>query len=332
MEAAIVEAADRPGVARLSRVVFVVCPSYHGATLLAVLLNNHSQVSALGDMLPLVRFPDVSCWCGELVDECAFWQGVAERFGVSRPSLLRTRLPVYPWLGERRLEGGLVRLSGNTHLNRAAGRLARTAVDLALPALWRAHPQPPAEFTRSYRSFYEFVAQQHGTSVFVDGQKSSRKAALLAHQFQPDLDVRIVHLLRDPRGFADSSRRHEGAALQESGWLWQDYHRRMATLQTAAPYHLLRYEDLCAHPEQELRRLFEFIGVEPQDVVGPPKQLHKHHGLGNAAVLRFAGDITHDDRWRESLTPPEQHTVLRAAGPLAKQHHYHPVRLAGQPS
>ena len=35
-----------------TRVAFVVCPSFHGATLLALLLNNHSQISALGDMLP----------------------------------------------------------------------------------------------------------------------------------------------------------------------------------------------------------------------------------------------------------------------------------------
>jgi hypothetical protein len=34
------------------QVAFVVCPSYQGATLLALLLNNHSQISALGDMLP----------------------------------------------------------------------------------------------------------------------------------------------------------------------------------------------------------------------------------------------------------------------------------------
>ena len=322
----LVATAVRPEPARLSRVVFVVCPSYHGATLLAALLNNHSQISALGDMLPL---PGHTCWCGKPPDECPFWRSVAERLDVSRPSELTTQLPAYAWpLTQRPLDGGVVRWSGSVRLNRAAGRVARTAVDLALPAIWRAHPRPPAEFTRSYRSFYEFVVEQQGTSVFVDGQKSWRKAALLAQRLQPDVDVRIVHLLRDPRGFADSSRRHEGGGLRQSGWLWKDLHRRMVALQQLAPYHALRYEDLCSVPEQELPRLFDFIGVEPEDVVCPPKQLHKHHGLGNAALLRFAGDITYDGRWRISLTTAEQNTILRAAGPLARQYQYHPLRLS----
>ena len=326
MEAVLVAAGRRPGVARLRRVVFVVCPSYHGATLLAVLLNNHSQVSALGDMLPL---PGHTCWCGELPDECEFWRAVADRLEVSRPSELAARLPECAWpLTHRPLDGGVIPWSGSVRMNRAAGRLARAMVDLALPALWRAYPRPRAEFARSYRSFYEFVAETHGTSVFVDGQKSWRKAALLARQLQPEIEVRIIHLLRDPRGFAASSRRHEGGGFRQSGWLWQDLHRRMFALEEVAPYHLLRYEDLCNRPDQELPRLLDFIGVEQEDIVGPPNDPDKHHGFGNAALLRFAGHITHDDRWRRTLTTNQQNTVLRAAGTLARKHHYYPERLS----
>jgi len=311
------------GAARALRVVFVVCPSYQGATLLALLLNNHSLISALGDMLPLSD-PEQLCACGQLVAVCAFWRRVADRLGVARPSELRTRLPACSWpLAHRQYEGGVVRLFGNARVNRALGHIARTAVDLTVPALWRAHSRPPAELARSYRSFYELVVEEHGTSVFVDGHKSWRKAALLAQQLQPEVDVRIVHLLRDPRGFAESTRRHDGATdLRASGWLWRDLHERMAGLESLAPYHMLRYEDLCARPKEELARLFDFIGVEPEDVSTPPKDPRKHHVLGNRMLHVFDGGITNDERWRETLTPAEQHTILRAAGGFARRYGY----------
>lgn len=313
----------RRGAARGLRLVFVVCPSYQGATLLALLLNNHSLVSALGDMLPLTD-PGQMCACGQLVAACAFWRNVSERLGVVRPSELRTRLPACSWpLAHRQFEGGVVRCSGSARVNRAVGHMARTVVDLTVPALWRAHSGPPAELARSYRSFYEIVVETHGTSVFVDGQKSWRKVALLTQQLQPEVDVRIVHLLRDPRGFAESTRRHDDVHdLRASGWLWQDLHRRMGALKSAAPYYALRYEDLCARPEEELALLFDFMGVEPEDVATPPKEPHKHHVLGNRMLHHFDGGITNDERWRETLTKAEQHTILRAAGSLARRHGY----------
>ena len=315
-------AAGRRGMGRLKRVVLVVCPSYQGATLLALLLNNHSLVSALGDMLPLAD--DQMCACGQVVAACAFWRNISRRLGVSRPSALRTRLPATPWpLASHQFEGGVVRCSGNARLNRAVGHVVRAAVDVTVPALWRANSRPPAELARSYRSFYEHVVEVHGTSVFVDGQKSWRKAALLAQQLQPEVDIRIVHLLRDPRGFAESTRRHDGAGdLRASGWLWRDLHQRMGALATAAPYHVLRYEDLCARPEEELTRLFDFIDVEPEDVSGPPRDPRKHHVVGNRMIHRYDGGIVQDDGWRRTLSEPEQRTVLHAAGGLAYRHGY----------
>src|SRR5918911_1327506 len=61
--------------ARPMRVAFVVCPPFHGATLLALLLNNHSQISALGDMLPL-RDRNQLCACGQPSRKCDFWSTV----------------------------------------------------------------------------------------------------------------------------------------------------------------------------------------------------------------------------------------------------------------
>jgi hypothetical protein len=302
------------------RLAFVVCPPYQGATLLAVLLNNHSLISALGECSFPSRSVGVVCACGQMVSECEFWQAVRERLDPSKSSGLSTLLPALPWpLSRRQLEWSRVRLSPSPRLNRAVGRSAARLADITVPVAWRFRKRPVEDFVESYRSLYELVLDMHGTSTFVDGSKSWRKAALLGRELQPANDVKIIHLVRDPRGFAASRRRHlqMSSDLRESAWLWADLHRRMESLSTVAPYRILRYEDLALRPDKEMRKLFQFLGVEPEGVVAAPKYPWKHHIVGNEMVRGFSGSVGLDTRCREELSTAEQRTVLACAGPLA---------------
>jgi hypothetical protein len=203
-------------------------------------------------------------------------------------------------------------------LNRVSGQAAGMLADLAMPSVWRLRRRSVASFVRTYRSFYQLVLDLHGTSTFVDGFKSWRKVALLARELQPATRVRIIHLVRDPRGFVVSRRRHAHERdLRESTWLWADLHHRMELLRETAPYRLLKYEDLCARPEIEMRALFRFLDVEPESVVSAPKYPHKHHILGNQMLRTFSGSVALDERWRAELSPAQQRTVLSYAGGIA---------------
>jgi hypothetical protein len=309
--------------------VFVVCPSYHGATLLALLLNNHSQVTALGDTLPH-RGANHICACGELVDECTFWQTVSAGLDTSRFAGLPLLLPTLPWpLTRHQMEGSAISLSGNAHFNRAVGRVAGKVVDVGAPVVWRLRREMVEHFVRLYRSFYRFVLDAHGTSLFVDGSKSGRRAAVLTRALEPKAEVKIVHLVRDPRGFALSRRSHDGAPLRESGWLWSDLHGRMESLRALAPYFLLRYEDLCSDPETQLLRLFDFLQIVPEPVLTSPKYPQKHHLIGNNMLRSFDGQVKLDTRWQAELTAAEQRTVLQCAGDFARRMGY--MSPEGQP-
>jgi len=304
------------------RIVFVVCPSYHGATLLALLLNNHSEVSALGDTLPH-RGADHVCACGELVDRCSFWQAVSSGLEASRFAGLPMLLPILPWpLARRQVEGSAVRLSGSIRLNRAAGRVAGKVVNFSAQTAWRLRPMLLADFAALYRSLYRLVLDAHGTSLFVDGSKSWRRAAVLTRTLQPEADIKIVHLVRDPRGFALSCRTHAHAPLRESAWLWSDLHYRMESLLGLAPYFLMRYEDLCSDPETELLRLFDFLQIVPEPVVTAPKYAEKHHLIGNNMLRLFDGRVKPDTRWQAELNVAEQRTVLDCAGEFGERMGY----------
>ena len=295
------------------RVSFIVSPSYHGSTLLALLLQNHSQISSTGDGIP-PRGSKTKCSCGQRVNECEFWQTISARGPAMLPALPRP-------LTRHRLEGYPTRVFHNARFDRLAGRAAAAGGDRVIESLWRRSQID--EFVDLYRSFYKLTLDLQGTSVFVDGSKNWRPARLLARELGPD-GASIVHLVRDPRGFAVSQRARGlgGRDLRAAAWLWADLHGRMRTLEQAAPYRVLRYEDLCAQPEDELASLVASLGLAPENVVAPARHPAKGHLIGNPMRKDFDGTVQLDERWRSELSDAEQRTVLAAAGDLAARFGY----------
>jgi len=226
------------------------------------------------------------------------------------------------------MEGNAIHLSGDPRVNRLAGRVATGLVDVVTPFVWRLHHRPVEQFVDAYRSFYGVVTSLHRTSTFVDGAKSWRKVRLLARELQLKDEVSIVHLTRDPRGFAASSRRHLGAGARDSALLWGHLHRRIESLSALASYYRLRYEDLAADPEDWIQDLLRFLGLSPEPLVQAPRSPEKHHILGSQMLRTFTGEVTLDERWRVSFTDEEQAAVLHAAGPLAETYGYVPSRSA----
>lgn len=300
---------------------FVVCPSFHGATLLALLLNNHSQVSALGDTNPSREYDQI-CSCGQPVSACPFWRIVTRRLDAPRFAHQPTLLPNLPWpLLKRSLEGGRLARSGNATGNRAAGRLASVAVDASLSVLWRRRSRRAAGHAMLWNSFYELVAELHQTSVVIDGTKSSRKVALLTRELENSAG--LIHLVRDPRGFVASCRRRNSAVdLRATAWLWADLHTRIERLASEIPYVRVRYEDLATRPQRELDRLFDFLKLPTEPVVAPPRFADKHHLMGNAMLFDFTGEVSRDDRWRHELSAAEQHLVVGSVARIAGRYGY----------
>ena len=164
---------------------FVLCPRFHGATALGVLLNNHSKVSSLGDMFPSSEF-DQSCGCGKKVSQCPFWQLLERKFAamVNRgPGVL---YPAWPQVLSRR------------SVNDA---LVNTATLLALhttPRVWRLLGRSAERFIGFYLDFVRTVNEYNDTSVFVNGQKSLKSVLALKSILGDRAQVNIVHLVRIP--------------------------------------------------------------------------------------------------------------------------------------
>ena len=91
--------------------------------------------------------------------------------------------------------------------------------------------------------------------------------------------------------------------------------RRCGRTAAAGPYRELRYEDLVAAPEQPLREISSFLGLEFE-----PAMLEYHRSVDRSRLADHprlaqppAGDVR---RWREEMEPRESELFEAIAGDL----------------
>ena len=138
------------------------------------------------------------------------------------------------------------RLFASPQLNQAATILAGiTAAKLGITVPFGAFAADFRHLLTVCRKFAEF-------DIFIDGFKSvSRYCALKAAGFP----VRgVIHMVRDPRSFAASSKRKQ-VSVTAAAAQWSNMHATIARATRLMGERVIeiRYEDLCASPEQQLR-------------------------------------------------------------------------------
>ncbi len=302
-------------------VVFITGFGRSGSTLVERFLGATPGWTNVGELVDLSRSvarDDELCGCGLRFSRCPHWVRVGEAaFG-------GWTAPVLERLAE---------------LQRATARQRH------LPGLLasRRSPSPSLRELRArYARIYQAVCDQTGARVVVDASKGPALGAALAGS--PDLDVRLLNVVRDPRAVAWSwtrrvERPHSTGGVDE---MWRIPLRRSAAQWSAlqleveviarwgqVPTARLRYEDFVADPVVSLGAVTRSLGLPltPTDlptVVDAHVVLNPSHGLsGNPG--RFASGalaLRADERWRNDMPAASRALVTALTLPLLRAYGY----------
>jgi hypothetical protein len=292
---------------------FVLCPSYHGATLLALLLNNHTKISSLGDAVPRKTY-DQRCACGKLVSQCEFWQKIEKALAVKKFVGQDALLPMYP------------RVYKNQQFNKIFNQgLGLMSLYLG-PQVWKSLGRRGYEYAQMYLKFYHTVCDLHGTEIFAQGSKNLIEVLVLKSLLGKKASLKIIHLSRDPRAYFHSRKKYyPSTTIRFAASKWKSYHRMVAKLQHSlgdTNYLFLRYEDLCREPSKRMREVFDFLHVDYQDVCHAPSNPRKHHLMGNKMLFSFHGTIQGDYSWQDRVPYKDQITLLERTQPFSARFGY----------
>ena len=305
-------------------VVYIAGSGRSGSTLLERTLGAVPGLVNVGELIDLCRRVaprNERCGCGRPFEDCAFWAAVGQKLAGG-------------W--DREL---LAELSG---LQRRVARQRHLPRVLLPPALSRTgSTEPPgfaadlARYAEVYGALYAAIADVSGARCVVDASKWPAQAAALA---RGGLDVRVVHLIRDPHGVAHSQskqgivRPHDVSGADQMSHLgvveaaarWTTTQAEVAMLRTmGVPSATMRYADFVVDPAREVRSALTRLGLtlDPGDldhVRGQDLALGASHGLsGNPSRFREGTiRLNADEAWRSSIGRRERVLVTTVAAPV----------------
>jgi hypothetical protein len=314
--------------------VYILAASHSGSTLLAMLLGSHPDVCTVGELKATnLGDPDhYRCSCRELIRECPFWVGIRE-------DLARRALPFDIARAGTHFgaESAYARRLLRPLHHGAILEMIRDSA-LALSPTWR---RGLSRIQAINVALVECILARTGKRVLVDSSKIGVRLKYLLRN--PAFDVRIVRLIRDgravaltytdPAQYADahdpalrgggkgSSRDGERLSLAEAACEWQRSNEEATAIVRQLPrsrWTEVRYEDLCARPNEVLDSLDAFLGL-PSSLVRRDFRTVEHHIIGNGMRLDVDEDIRLDDRWLSAMSANELRLFDSLVGQLNRR-------------
>lgn len=283
------------------RIGFIGGYGRSGSTLLSQILGTAQDVFPVGELSSLfssLATGNPGCSCGSSVRECPFWTGV-----------LREAFGSVPPVGE-------------------ATRMARTQL---VVESWKKGMREPL---KPVPSAYQAIQQELFTalsrdpkvrgSLILDSSKTAYNTAARPSSLSrvTGLELRLVHLVRDPRGVWWSlarrglnrdlerglgSRRFSLPTLRTIlGWSQANRAAERFALPGSQSIRL-RYEDLCSDPETNLAVLSRFLEITPrrfEDIFRDGASLPEMHQIGgNRRRFDLRAGLRPDTAWEGNLPP-----------------------------
>jgi len=305
-----------------SRVLFIGGLGRSGTTLLERSLGEFSEACAVGELVHLWHRGvenDERCGCGELFHECPFWRdcGEAAFGGWDNAPIARIE-----------------------HLRHTIDR-SRHIPGIALRGWRPALARDVEEYAGYYARLYAAVHTVSGADVIVDSSKHPSLAFCLAAR--SDIDLRVLHVVRDPRAVAHSWTKqvtrpeaHGDTEAQminyspaRAATLWMSHNAALRALRRlGTPTLEVRSEDFASRPAEVLSDIARWAGLStdrglPVSADGVASLTAAHTVSGNP--MRFeTGEVrikppveTHG-----ALPAGQRRVVTAITGPVLRSYGY----------
>jgi hypothetical protein len=285
---------------------------------MSIVLGKHPAILGAGEVTELSRHAWVNntyCSCGHPLRECSFWSAVVKHW---LPSGQPEVLEAYQKL-QLHFENQLVMQAMALGLGRRGDF---------------------AKYVAKSEELFRHIAKASGKSIIVDSSKLPSRARALANA--RDIDLYVIHMVRDGRGVAwslmKSYKRDVKAGLQRelipksalrTAVRWSTVNLAAEQLRhVVGPerYMRVRYEDFVANPAATLALVGNMTGIEFHDVAASlerNEELEPHHQMaGNRLRMNPSIKLSRDESWRSEMPESKRRLFEHACGWLLRRYNY----------
>ncbi|SMX47300.1 sulfotransferase family protein [Actibacterium lipolyticum] len=294
------------------KVIYVVGYGRSGSTILDIALGQHPKIFGAGEIAAMCRHVWANneyCACGARIQECQFWPDVMAQ-----------------WLPQA---GGV---DGFFSLAKQVEPLVSPARILGLGAVKR--------YADLSASLFQGVADAAGTDVLVDSSKMPGRGLALAESDQ--IDLRVIHLVRDARGVANAMSRPMEIDVEKGvqkkikarspyrtaiRWrMYNSFAERLGRKVGADKFVRVRYEDFAAQPAEEFARIGAATGMDLSAICTALEQsqpiMPAHQMAGSRIRMKKDLTLRFDNNWEDKMTPADQQKVVRVTSEQLRRYGY----------
>jgi hypothetical protein len=298
-------------------VLYIAGAGRSGSTLIELILGNLQGYFSVGEVRHLWEYyaqKNRLCGCGTPLDTCPIWSKVVS-------------------------ESGLLDKTDSNHLYHLTNTVDRTRSLLQLSTGFY-NRQVFADLVDANRRLYQAISRVSGADIIVDSSKTPSHLFVLSKI--PEIDLRVLHLVRDGRAVAYAWNKRvkvESAALQENTympkrstylslvrWAMENLYA-MSFSKNLALHTTVRYEDLISAPYAELKRGLNALHLDPPDL----EQLKDNtltitstHSVGGNPI-RFDEKtlrIKADESWKTQISPAQKFMQGLFVFPVLRKYGY----------
>jgi hypothetical protein len=306
------------------RLLYIAGWGRSGSTILSQLLNEVPGVHSTGELYRIWSNGfqrDQICGCGLPMSQCPIWSQIMGDLLADEEKEANVRR--LKWIEK---------ITRTRHVWRYMPRL------LGRKTRWSAQEW---DNIRVLDRLYTGLIQATGANILVDSTKSPLYLTML--KSLPSLDIRVIHLIRDPRATAYSWQKHKfdsgtrrfmhqhGALNNAAQWsVWNVATDRLLK-QVGGPDQGLRmlYEELIRNPDEQLSRISSLLPLE--DIAWPAGSNRRYHLGENHMIsgnpIRYKTghiQLALDDRWKTELSMLSTLITNILCGPLMLSYGYVP--------
>lgn len=298
------------------RVLAIAGSDRSGTTLLDTILGGYPDVFSAGEVWHLwnrgLRDGRL-CGCGLPVNECPLWTKVVHR--------------AWP----QGIDWGVIG-SGDSLLR------SRHSFDPLLPGLGRRYFERLEPLARQVGPVYEAIAEVTGAGVIVDSSKRPTWMHLLSRV--DGIELKILHMVRDPRAVAHSRHRYKRQvddkvdrgmtqhAPVSTAVFWNIWNLAIEGIsRSGIPFLRVRYEDLIESPVATTETIASFIGMSQSThptLRDDSVELSAGHTVSGNPTRFDTGRVRLqiDDSWKTDQSRLNRIAVTSVTAPVARRYGY----------
>lgn len=291
-------------------IIFIASELRSGSTLLDHLLSNHKDAFTVGELSNLEYYLAKSnvgpgttrnwiCRCGEDFSSCEFWSSIAKRYRSNSGQRLKeisscakvyprnfkliSKMPIEFVYRQRNLHEGLLAYN---NLYSANTDSAQNIVEL-----------------------YSHIFEKTGQKIIVDSSKKPEQLYAIKNALPNDIDLRVIHIVRDGRAVAYSTCKralesNKEVSFSKAAIRWAITNLLIRNLEQyfkANEFIRIKHEDLCENTEKTIADICGKFEIEYDQGMAEISSSNNHNVGGTPRDFREGTKIQLDERWKRKI-------------------------------